>query len=298
MKRVLAAGTPRSGTTLLQQILMAHPRGTSISETHFFEEAPDDDLIFNPETTGESLYEALKEETHVQVLTKILNPEELETLRDQSTNRIDLFIRILDHYAQTEDADYWVEKTPTHLMEFPRIFGQIDDLKGLIIVRDPRDTCSSLLDKPWTHDDIESNAKRWLGDNVLAGMLAEECPERIALVRYHELVTEPRAVITDICDHLEIEFHENMLHPEEHAEELTFRWEEWKDNNYRPINDSAIGKYKKKLSDEQVNTVVSLTAPVSNELLGTDFTVLPVAEEIYEATRDQFRDRVESMKTR
>lgn len=296
MKRILAAGTPRSGTTLLQQVLMAHPEGTSISETHFFEEAPDEDTLFSDETSGEDVWNALNEETHAQVITNVVSPDKLEELIGQSNNRTELFINILDHYTQTEGARYWVEKTPTHLMNFPHIFRLIDDLSGVIIIRDPRDTCSSLIDKPWTHDDIESNAKRWFADNTLAGMLAEALPSRIHLVRYHDLVTEPEPVIRQLCDDLGIDFEESMLHPEEHAEELTFRWEEWKDNNYRPINDSALGKYKERLTPSQIETVVSLTAPVSNNLLETDFEVSPFAEELYETVRDQYQNRIEPLR--
>lgn len=296
MKRILAAGTPRSGTTLLQQILMAHPEGTSISETHFFEEAPDSDSLFSDSTTGRAVWDAFTAQTHVQVLTNVVSPEKLDALLEQSDNRIRLFINILDYYADTESANYWVEKTPTHLMEFPRIFREVNDLQGVIIIRDPRDTCSSLIDKPWTHDDIESNAKRWFADNTLAGMLAEALPDRIHVIRYHELVTTPDPVINRLCEELGINFHENMLHPENHAEELTFRWEEWKDNNYRPINDSAIGKYEDKLTDRQINTVAALTASVSNDLLGTEFEVSDFSANLYDTVKEQFQGRIKGLK--
>lgn len=292
MKRIMAAGTPRSGTTLLQQILMANPRGTSISETHFFNEVPEEDVLFADPVDGETIWNRLKEETHVQVLTNVVSPEVLEKLIENSEGRDELFFNIMDHYATDEQADYWVEKTPTHLARFPRLFKKDFNAKGVIIVRDPRDTCASLIDKPWTHDDIESNAKRWFADNTLAMMLEEALPDEIRLVHYRELVTNPDDIVRDLCDFLSIEFDEAMLHPENHAEELTFRWEEWKDNNYRPINDSAVGKYKKKLSDEQVNTVVGMTAPVSNRLLGTDFPVTPFWEDVYETVREDYEEDV------
>jgi hypothetical protein len=64
----------------------------------------------------------------------------------------------------------------------------------------------------WFDRDVPDITRAWRSYTGKFMTFAAQRPERTALVRYEDLVVQPREVLEDACKHLEIDFDETMLH--------------------------------------------------------------------------------------
>jgi len=224
-------GCPRSGTTLLQCLLAAHPQIASFPETHFF-----------PYTVGkrwhrilgislpkakQRLYQFLSDIGHSEV--KKLVPRHGFMIR-QYTNA---FVKILDKLTINQDKRFWIEKTPRHLHFIDIIEKYIANVKFIHILRNGKDVVTSLYDvthkypKQWGGPRrIEQCVDRWNRD--VKTTLQYIHRENHTLVRYEELVENPEAALEKICKFIGIEFEQIML--EQHglaAEKIILDNQEW-----------------------------------------------------------------------
>ncbi len=117
----------------------------------------------------------------------------------------------LDSGTLEREPRCWVEKSPTHELYVDEIVRTYPQARFLHIVRDPRATVAALkrLDKkedPWL-------ASRELQRSLDAALRYPERlgPDRYLVLRYEDLVTEPRAVMRRVADFLGVEFADGLL---------------------------------------------------------------------------------------
>ena len=112
-RRLFLVGCPRSGTTLLQSMLAAHPRIASFPETHFFERV-------SPRFASVGMASPKRRDRRrlLQFLSEVGHPE-MECLipRYAVTLRrsVGAFVEVLDALTLAQGGTVWVEKTPGHL---------------------------------------------------------------------------------------------------------------------------------------------------------------------------------------
>lgn len=106
----------------------------------------------------------------------------------------------------------WVEKTPSHVHNIGKMLTINPSAKFLCMVRDGRDVALSMKARGGS---FEAGVALWLADNQ-AWWEFRALPH-VMMVRYEDLVKQPESEIRKICDHLNLVFHENMLHPERTA---------------------------------------------------------------------------------
>ena len=199
---LFVVGFQRSGTTLLQALLGAHPRIAAPPETYFVGRVYDHADYFGDLSDDANLEAALHE---------LLNPP-LDFFSDCGFDERKLLTRtkagprtyasLLDttlrDFAEREGKARWVEKSAgqplTPLLElFP-------EAKAVHIVRDPRDVVASSLKTAWTDPDAAEVARAWRSFvlvTVAQGM--EIGPAQFLQVRYEDLARDPGAVLRVIC---------------------------------------------------------------------------------------------------
>jgi hypothetical protein len=233
-KRVFLVGCPRSGTTLLQSMLAAHPQIVSFPETHFFERV-------SPKFAALGLASPRRRDRMrlVQFLTDVGHPE-LENLIPGYAitlhRSISAFVDVLDALALMQRADVWVEKTPGHLHYVDLIEKHISQARFIHMVRDGEDVVASLYEVMTRHPEIwggpatlEGSIARWIGDLELTRRHIHKSHH--TLVRYEQLVDNPKPVLDRLCEFLQIRFSQEMLTGHSSAvQQLVLENEPWKDS--------------------------------------------------------------------
>jgi hypothetical protein len=113
-----------------------------------------------------------------------------------------------DSACNRDGKSRWVEKTPLHVLQIGRWLKLQPKARIIYVVRDGRDVVASLSRRPeW--QDIEKRIDRWLYDNI-AGIQYRTHPQ-VLTVKYEELVADPEAIISKICQFLDEEYYSQLL---------------------------------------------------------------------------------------
>lgn len=139
----------------------------------------------------------------------------------------------------------WAEKTPKNVQAFGSILKAFKDRVRLIhVIRDGRDVVTS--HHPNHNLQYWVSPERWVAD-VRAGL---DFFEQSLVVKYEELLREPRSTIQRICDYIEEPFDERMLHPELHSTVQTNV--AWEGGEIKPLHSRVIERWKDEVNKERV----------------------------------------------
>src|SRR6185312_14228019 len=206
---IFVIGPARSGTTLLQTMLGAHPSISALPEMHFWFRIVD--LVDYWGDVGDpgrfraalselvSLPGGLLDGAGFQV-DRIL--EQVASGRLEYRDLLDAVGRDL---ARRQGKARWSEKTPWQGAE--RIWQLFPEAQVIHLIREPRDTVASILRAPFNDQPAWALADQWArytAENIHAG--SERGPEHYLQVRYEDLVRAPLAALGLVCRFLNEEF--------------------------------------------------------------------------------------------
>lgn len=137
--------------------------------------------------------------------------------------------RVIGDVLAENNANFWCEDSPPSMLFATQIIDILPDAKFIIMLRDPRDITSSLINQRWAPSDAEMAAEfckyqleKWLD---IRQALPSNCFYELEL---EELVTNPKIIVKNICNLFDIEFEETMLdidlshsHSGRHLDDLT-----------------------------------------------------------------------------
>jgi LPS sulfotransferase NodH len=257
---VFLVGCPRSGTTLLQRLLDAHPQVAIAPETHFirrfwmrrdsYGDLTDDgafarlvsDIIAMPEFPEMALdAEAFRAAARTST-------------RTYST----LFELLLRSFARRRGAAIAGEKTPNHLLYMQTLERFFPAARFIHIVRDPRAVVNSWMTVPWSTGTIAGDTGVW---RRYVRTAWKQPPRRGALkvVHYEVLAAAPEKVLRSICEFLGLPFHPAMLEfHEREPDTLNFSREPWKRKAAGPIDDAAIEDWRQRMSAGHIEQIEQL----------------------------------------
>lgn len=210
MNQVFIVGCPRSGTTLLQSLLAAHPDITSFPETQFF-----------LHLWGEDLRRTLHEKLAVFFNEDIHRPEFMEGWQpvQSVTDRVKWFVSVLDELAAENGNNIWLEKSPQHLFFIADILAHLPEAKFIHITRNPLDTIASLYlatriplsqhhgwGEPWN---LEKCVTMWKQSDYATKTYANN-PQHL-IVNYEQLTENPPEILTKCCEFIGVEYCPAML---------------------------------------------------------------------------------------
>lgn len=94
----------------------------------------------------------------------------------------------------------------------------------------------------------------WVLTNQTAVELSKQFPDRIKIVKYEDLVTNPRAIVESICEELKVDFQESMLEYTQlkDREGNTFKANTSHKDIQQGISNQNINKSKDKLTQEEM----------------------------------------------
>jgi len=214
--RIFVVGCPRSGTTLVQAMLSAHPALTGFTESHVFDKA------YNRHGRAD--------EAVLRTRIAAFCTENDINLPYEATR----FIALLDAVAQQRGVAGWVEKTPDHVFRIPLIARHAPGAKFIHVVRRAEGVLPSLHKasqtagwddaKPWWEC-----AAHWLWALRVSDRYIGQ-PNHAA-VGYEQLLADPRREMARLLAFLGLPWDERVVTDyAEQAAHLVSAGEEWKAN--------------------------------------------------------------------
>lgn len=160
-------------------------------------------------------------------------------------------------------VEIFSEKSPTNVLVFGELLSLFPDAWFLFVVRDPRDVVASMLEvgdrgrregrtmQPFTRDVV--SAASFLQSCVESGLAARESePDRVEIVRYEDLVSDPEGATRELCEWLELEWSAKMLRPgeKEHPGEDAIVDGVWYDEErfYSDPSEDRVGSWRDRLN--------------------------------------------------
>jgi len=260
-KPFIIIGVGRSGTTLLQAMLNAHPDICLPPESHFIRDFIANSYIqriYNQKGLNE-VERILAENKYVQRL-KINTEEALMPFRENNEEFIcgTLFKRYLYLYAKRKNKRYIGEKDPSNTYYLSEIKNLFARPRIIHIIRDPRDVVLSRLNPELAHG---LSMEDWAFNYSVGLRIARKNGTKMFGSHYHEiyyedLVTDTETTLKTLCDKLGISFETQMLFYHNKASEIVSDDEEkWKKNVDKPIMKNNVDKWKSKLSNKQIKMI-------------------------------------------
>lgn len=229
----LLGGHPRSGTTLLEQVLDSHPNIVSVEETTIFH-----DVAYLPLTRG------LPNDEPILNILDAAQTGTLQQSRDRYFRSAELFL------AQPIGERLLIDKNPSLTFLIPHLVRVFPEIKLLIALRDARDVVLScfmqslpLEQGSVAYLSLESTVMEY---TTLMGQwltLKSLLPNPHLEVRYEDMVNDLESVARRTLDFLGITWDERVLQFHEHAQKKIVRSPTYADVT-KPVYKRAIGRWR------------------------------------------------------
>ncbi len=247
---IFVGGAPRSGTTLVQNILDSHPDICGAPEFHHVR-----DIV------------ELREKIQTTAARGWI--DEICTREGIDSYLCNLLEQFLLPIGEKTNSRFVSEKTPSNVLVFPQLLRICPEALFIHVVRDPRAVICSLLQvglrakrKGMEAVSRGLGAPRFTRDFLAAASYVQAChaagfaasrmcPQRVLTVVYEQLVKETGSETRNICGFLGVKWCNEMLHPGKirHLGEKPIANEIWYDSaRYnRDPDPSEIDKWRRQL---------------------------------------------------
>lgn len=260
---IFIVGCPRSGTTLLQSLLSAHPDIHSFPESKFFQYLTPSQYEPKRYAFGlisrqlpKQLTRFFQHELHRPDLLQHWSPIPLQSLYSKK------FLKTLNQLTQEKGKRIWVEKTPQHIYYLEDIERFVPQAKIIHSLRSGTDVVASLYEV--THQypqgwgghgwDIEQCIDWWVRATEISHRYLHQPNHR--LVRYEHLVEAPQTVLHHLCQFIGVEFDPKMLQDYKFAaKQVSLEVEPWKALASQAIQNTNSRKFYQVFDEAQQNYI-------------------------------------------
>lgn len=198
------------------------------------------------------------------------NVPEVEYTSGSTSSPLNRHRDTLDSHREALEAPYralaraanvrrWADKTPAYLFCWEEILAIWPNAQFIVMIRDGRDVACSINSLPFGANTPYHAARDWAQGIREGERLLQSCPDQVCVVRYEDLVADPQRWTQAICKFLELSYVPEMLAVEATpVEKVAEGQEAWFANLWAGINQSAVGKWKKRLSAQEIAEVHSV----------------------------------------
>lgn len=262
---IFVLGCPRSGTTLLQQMLHSHRRIAFPSETRFVHvsyamrhEFGDLERERNRRALAEWITGG--EDTKFKALG--LDPAGVvEEIVQAPPTLGSALAAVFRTYARAHGKPRWGDKRPSYFRRVPMLRRMFPDAQFVHLVRDGRDAVSSLTRMPWFKGDLYAAALTWR-EAVDTGrrLGARLGPDTFYEFRYEDLVAEPEDELVKLCAFLGEEYDAEMTKAYQHARRTVPARRTWHLRTHEAPNTRVVGAWRERFEDEEADLVEHVLA--------------------------------------
>ncbi len=252
---IFVVGCPRSGTTMLQLMLHAHPRIALPPETRFLLAGYSRRAEFG-DLTDPAARRALGEwitGTH-QFGDLGLDPGAVvEAIVAGPPTLGSAFGTVFKMYADRFGKPRWGDKRPLYLRHLPTILRLFPDAQIINIMRDGRDCVSSLKETPWKPAEFDTLVDYWTYSADASLLAARRYPADVYhMVRYEDLVADPEPHLRAICAFLDEDFDPAMTRPHRIASVAVPEYKTWHTMTHQEPTTERVARWRSRLTEEEV----------------------------------------------
>ena len=254
-------GVGRSGTSLLQSMLGAHPNVAVAPETHYLRDYLLDQrrhartAALAPAAFRERLAQSAAF-GRAEVAPTTLVPEGVPlSVRDG-------FLRLATAYTDRHGTAWFGDKDPNLIDYLPALAAAFPGARVWHIYRDPRDVVLSKTRAAWS-------AGRPYWQHALIGelqlrrgrrALRKHFGGRCAELAYEDLIADPAATLTRACAAVGLPYDPAMLAYTDTARQLVAENERaWKAETFGPLRRDNTEKWRSDLTAQQVNLIEAVS---------------------------------------
>ncbi|WP_306204012.1 sulfotransferase family protein [Actinoplanes sp. RD1] len=254
---IIVVGCPRSGTTMLQLMLHAHPRIAIPPETRFVLAAYRERRDFGDlriEANRRALARRIVDRRETRFCDLGLDPEEtVERMAAAQGTLGSVLGTVFQGYAARFGKPRWGDKRPAYLHNVDLLLRLFPDAQFVNIVRDGRDCVASLKEMSWHRKDIYATVAAW----ARAVDDARRAARRLGSaqwfeLRYEDLVTDPHTQLMALCDYLGEDYDPAMAEPSAVAEVAVPSFKTWHARTHAPVNTERVRSWETRLTPEEI----------------------------------------------
>ena len=217
MKHVFITGCPRSGTTMLADILGNGDFCVAAPESHFF-------IDFIYKHLSKESAEAKKTDlitffnNHYRFKQWKIDASKIKNLPERIMydnysiiieNTVKLFAE--NHSKVSEREIIRVDHTPSNIKSFDIINELFPESMFIFIIRDPRAIYASIKGLDWGPNSPLKLSELWIEYTAAYFAFQKLYPNRICLVRYEDILNNGPLQIRKLCDFIGIEYNNYLL---------------------------------------------------------------------------------------
>jgi hypothetical protein len=258
---VFLVGSARSGTTLLQRMLNAHPLIAIAPETHYVRTylyGRGHRRLRSTRDVDELLRAIVRSSAFTEsgVDADAFRRACMRTDRSHGA----ILTTWLRQFGDLHDASVVGEKTPNHVRHINELTALVPGARFVHIVRDPRGVVNSVRATPWSKGACVLDAGVW-DRSVRDARRAERQGRPVLTIRFEDLVTQPEQTLRPVLQFIGVEFdpvvlaHESVADPTVNVER-----EPWKADTLRPVDARVASRWTGELTGRQVVAIESVTS--------------------------------------
>jgi hypothetical protein len=259
---IFIVGCPRSGTTMLQLMLHAHPRIAIPPETRFLMAAYDHRRDFGD----------LRDEANRRGLARWIVDGKF-AFRDLGLDKKKIVNEIaagpptlgsaigivFRAYARRFEKPRWGDKRPAYLMNLGVVLDLFPDAQIVHIIRDGRDCAASLKEAPWHKGGIYQAIAVWNAGMDEARKAARRLgPDTYFELYYEQLAATPETELAKLCGFLGEDYDPAMASPAEAAGIAVPKRKTWHALTHGDVTTSRIGRWSDRLDTPEIGLCESL----------------------------------------
>ena len=226
---VFVVGAPRSGTTLLKTILVAHPR---MAGTDY-------------ESSGVFRYRNLE-----QYRIDELEQEKVRAIIERTTQVVPLFEQLAQAVLERHGADVFVDKLTVRSWRLKFVSNHFPHARFINIVRDGRDCLCSARRHPnvLQSETVSMFARYW--KSCVETPLRTIPIDRLTTVTYEELTRQPEETLGELMSVLGLTFEASQIDPQIYMGTTSMHKRDVHKNLAREINTQSHERWRSDLSAE------------------------------------------------
>lgn len=250
MSPIFVTGFPRSGTTLLGNILDRHPRIGIFVESFFIPEYYWTQIFHWPLTKNKNLFKLARAITQEDASVRNglkLQSSVVNNLRKRTYP--ELLNALMKNWVEEKGKKRWGDKSPGYITKLKVLHRMYPEAKFIHIIRDGRDVWTSIGHK-W-EDNVVLVARDWAKSIHSARKYAKSnLKDKYLELRYEDLVAQPRDEIQKVLEFLNEEYNDAVLKTSM-TTSRNVAFADWP-KIHNEINSDSVRRWERELPEKEI----------------------------------------------
>ncbi|MCA2213707.1 sulfotransferase family protein [Jidongwangia harbinensis] len=254
---IIVAGCARSGTTMLQLMLHAHPRIAIPPETRFvltgYQRRREFGDLRDPARRN-ALARWIVDRPEHRFADLGLDPDRVAARITAGPGTLgSAFGTVFAAYAERFDKPRWGDKRPAYLQNLDVVRRLFPDAQIINVVRDGRDCVASLKEMSWHTQGLHATIAAWARavDDARSAARRLDATQWHQL-RYEDLVADPPTELAAVCAFLGEDYDPAMTEPAAVADVAVPGFKTWHRRTHAPVTTQRIRSWERRLSADEI----------------------------------------------